>query len=145
MFSYGLLPAVSVEPANLLNYREHLMLSLSSARELAASSIHAAQKKYKHHYDKTARPVPFKLGDWVLVCFPQEESRKQGKLSRLWHGLYHIIVRNGPDVTMVKIYFPEGQIQVHQLRVCSCPPHLPAIFYWYSGNHKSQGKVPQWV
>ena len=47
---------------------------------------------------------------------------------------------------MVKVYFPEeGQIQVHQSRVCSCPPHLPAGFYWYGGNRKSQGRVPQWV
>ena len=38
------------------------------------------------------------------------------------------IAKNDPDVTMVKIYFPEeGQIQVHQSRVCSCPPHQLAF------------------
>jgi transposase InsO family protein len=77
----ALLPTESVEPADVSDYREQLMISLSSARELAASSIHAAQKKYKHHYDKKTRPVPFRLGDWVLVRFPQEESGKQRKLS----------------------------------------------------------------
>ena len=142
----SLLPAESVEPADLSDYREQLMTSLSSARELAASSIRAAQKKYKRHYDKKARPVPFRLGDWVLVRFPQEESGKQRKLSRPWHGPYRIIAKNDPDMTMVRVYFPEeGQIQVHQSRVCSCPPHLPAGFYWYGGNRKSQGRVPQWV
>ena len=107
------------------------MISLSSARELAASNIRAAQKKYKCQYDKKSQPVPFRLGDWVLVRFPQEESGKQRKLSRPWHGPYRIITKSDPDVTVVKIYFPEeGQIQVHQSRVCSCPPHLPAGFYW---------------
>ena len=47
---------------------------------------------------------------------------------------------------MVKVYLPEeGQVQVHQSRVCSCPPYLPAGFYWYGGNHKSVGRVPQLV
>ena len=52
------------------------IVSLSSARELAASNIRAAQKKYKHQYDKKCRPVPLKLGDWVLIRFPQEEYGK---------------------------------------------------------------------
>ena len=117
----ALLPAESVEPADLSDYREQLMMSL------AASSIRATQKKYKRHYDKKARSVPFRLGDWVLVRFPQEESGKQRKLSRPWHGPYRIIAKNDPDVTMVKVYFPEeGQIQVHQSRVCSC--HGKSLF-----------------
>ena len=68
----ALLPAEAVELADLADYREQLMFSLSSARELAASSIHTAQKRYKRHYDKKSRPVPFQLGDWVLVRFPQK-------------------------------------------------------------------------
>lgn len=142
----ALLPTESIEPAELSDYREQLMLSLSSARELAASNIRAAQRKYKHQYDKKSRPVPFKLGYWVLVRFPQEESGKQRKLSRPWHGPYRIIAKDDQDVTMAKVYFPEeGQIQVHQSQVCSCPPHLPAGFYWYGGNRKSPGRTPQWV
>ena len=108
----ALLPAESIEPADLSDYREQLIVSLSSARELAASNIRATQKKYKRQYDKKSRPVPLKLGDWVLVRFPQEESGKQRKLSRPWHGPYHVVDKNDPDVTMVKVYFPEEtQIQ----------------------------------
>ena len=71
-----LLPAEEIECADLVDYREQLVMSLSSARKLAADSIRAAQRKYKDQYDKRARPVTFKVGDWVLVLFPQEESGK---------------------------------------------------------------------
>ena len=59
----ALLPSESVTPVDLSDYREQLMISLSSARKLAASSICKAQEKYQHQYDKKAQPVPFKLGD----------------------------------------------------------------------------------
>ena len=77
----ALLLTESIEPAYLSDYREELIQSLSSARALDASNIRAAQRKYKRQYDKKARPVNFRLGDWVLVRFPQEESGKQQKLS----------------------------------------------------------------
>ncbi len=94
----ALLPTESVEPADVSDYREQLMISLSSARELAAGSIRAARNKYKRHYDKKTQPVPFRRGDWVLVRFPQEESEKQRKLSRPWHGPYRTIAKNDPDI-----------------------------------------------
>ena len=62
-----LLPPESVDPTDVADYREELILSLSHARELAVSSIRAAQKRYKEQYDKKSRPVSYKLGDWVLV------------------------------------------------------------------------------
>ena len=75
-----------------------------------------------HHQqdDKRATPSSFKVGDLVLVRFPQEESGKQRKLSRPWHGPYRVVQSTKPDVTVVKQFFPEeGTIQVHQLRVPS--------------------------
>ena len=91
-------------------------------------------------------PTGYKLGDWVLIRFPREETGKQRKLSRPWHGPYHITHRNDPDVTAVKVFFPdEGSIQVHQSRVCHCPPKFPVGLYWYGGNRKSPGRVPQWL
>ena len=110
------------------------MLLLSSTRELAVSNIRAAQKKFKHQYDKKSWPVPIKLWDWVLIHFPQEESGKQRKLSRLWHGLYHIIAKNDPDVTMIKSLFsrrranPSSPVQSVEL-----PTSLPAGLFWVIG------------
>ena len=66
----ALLPTSPTEPADLEEYQEELILSLSSARELAASNIRAAQKQYKEQCDKKARTVDYQLEDWVLVQFP---------------------------------------------------------------------------
>jgi len=35
-------------------------------------------------------------------------------------------------------------IQIHQLRVCTCPDLLVG-FYWYGGNCHSAGSVPRWI
>ena len=78
--------------------------------------------------------------------FPQDETGKQRKLSRPWHGPYRVTQINDPDITVVKVFFPDdGPIQVHQSRACMCPEQLPAGFYWYGDIRKSAGKVPKWV
>jgi len=65
----------------LEDYCKELILSLSSAGELAAASIQRAQKKYKKNYDKKSPSRSYHEGDWVLVRFPQEETGKLQKLS----------------------------------------------------------------
>jgi len=131
----ALLPPTSLEPSDIGDYREELILSLSSARELAAANIREEQKRSKERYDKKSNVTDYRLGDWVLIRFPHEESGKQRKLSKPWHGPYRIIKKSDPDVTAVTVYFPEsGSIQVHQSRVCPCPPKWPTAFYWYGGN-----------
>ena len=68
-----------------------------------------------------------RAGDLVLFQFPHKESGKNRKLSRPWHGPYRVIRCNESDVTVVKQFFPEeGNIQVHQLRVCPCPNYQSA-------------------
>ena len=142
----ALLPPRDLEGADLSDYQEELMLSLSSAHEHAVSSVREAQKRYKRQYDKKARAVPLRCGDRALVRFPWDESGKQRKLSRPWHGPYHVTAINGPDATLLKVYFPEkGPIQVHLSRVCPCSPLQPVGFYWYGGNRRCSGRVPQWV
>ena len=57
-----LLPAESVEPADLSDYREQLMLSLSSARELVVNNIYyATLKKYKRQYYKKSWLVSLEI------------------------------------------------------------------------------------
>ena len=46
------LPVSEVCPINVEDYREELMISLSSARELAATTIQKAQSRYKGNYDR---------------------------------------------------------------------------------------------
>ena len=78
-----------------------------------------------------------------MIHFPQEETGRLRKLSRPWHGPYRVISRDDPDITAVKIFFPnEPSIQVHQSRVNKCPPSLPNDFYWYGGKRSKPGRPP---
>ena len=108
------------------DHQEEAVMTMSSARSLAAASIEEAQKRYKRYYDCKAKQQRFKIGDKVFVRFPGEEQGKQCKLSRPWHGPYWITSRDDPDVSVVKSYFPgEGGIRIHQKTVYHGPPGFP--------------------
>ena len=142
----AMLPPSGVQFTDVSTYREELTVSLASARNLAASSIRQAQKKYKKSYDRKVVCRDYRVGDWVLVRFPHEETGKGRKLSRPWHGPYRVVEANEPDVTVVKVYRPQdGQIQVHQTRVTPCPPAFPAGYYWYGDKRHGPGRPPKWV
>ena len=64
---------------DIFDYREELILSLSSARNKAHYAICKAQKCFKAQHDKRTHDVKMKLGDWVLIYYPAEDSGKQWK------------------------------------------------------------------
>ena len=135
-----------IDPMNVSDYRQELMLSLSSARETVAKCIRQAQKKYKSQHDTKLVIVNYELGDWVFVKFPHEETGRNHKLSRPWHGPYRIISIDDPDVSVVKVYFSQDpSIQVHLSRVQSCPIDFPAGYYWYGSKRRGPGRPPKWV
>ena len=124
------LPTKSFNATEITDYREELVLNLSSARALAAKSISKAQQNQKDQYNRHTNSSKLRVGDWILIHFPQDETGKYRKLSRPWDGLYRIISRNDPDVTAVKIFLPSDlPVQVHQSRVNRCPPSFPNDFY----------------
>ena len=140
-----LLPPHGLEAADISDYREKVVLSLSSARQMAADSIRTAQAQYKKTYDRSSQATNYKLGNWVLVKFPQETGRMQ-KPSRPWHGLYRIVDRRDPYITVVKVYSLQvEQIQVHQNHVAPCSPELPSGFFWYGTRRARPGRPPKWV
>jgi len=142
----ALVPTKPLKPTNITDYREQMMLSLSSARKLAEQTNKEAQKRYKQQYDKTARESKIKVGDWVLIYFAQEETGKNRKLSQPWHGPYRVISQRYPDIVASKIYFPDDpNIQVHQSRVQHCPISLPAGFYWYGNKRSKPGRPPKHI
>ena len=123
-----------------------MILSLSSARELATETIREAQKRYKHQFDKKSSPHNYKKGDWVLVRFPHEETGKNRKLSQPWHGPYRVVDVNNPDLTVSKVYFPQdGVIQIHQTRVTPCHLEFPSGSYFYGRKKCSSQDYPQWI
>ena len=142
----ALLPPDSLDPTDLGSYLEELILSLSSARELAVASIQEAQKSYKTQYDKRGKVAKFRVGDWVFVHFSEEETGKRRKLSRPWYGPFRVITRQDPNLTVRKVYFPEDPpLTIHQLRVCPSPDMLPPGFYWYGAKRRSSGRTPSWL
>ena len=133
-----------LNPTRAEDYQEEVMLALTSARDLAAESIKVAQKHYKDYYDRGAKQVDYRLGDWVFIKFPAEETGQNRKFSNPWHGPYRIVARKDPDITTTKVYFlQEEQIQVHQQRVTCCLPALVTGYYWYGPKKHNEGKVPQ--
>ena len=142
----SLLPPDPLNPTDLGSYREELVLSLSSARELAVASIREAQRSYKGQYDKGTKITDYKIGDWVFVRFPQEETGRRRKLSRPWYGPFRVVSRKDPNLGVSKVYFPEdAMLLVHQLRVCRSPDMLPPGFYWYGAKRRSSGHTPKWL
>ena len=134
------------QPVRLDDYRQELVLSLSAARECAVSNIQKAQGRYKWAYDKGATNHEYKVGQWVLIRFPQEESGRNRKLSRPKHGPYRVVSVSSPNVVAIKVYFPdETRIQVHMSRVYACPTEFPGGFYWYGGHRAGPGRPPKWV
>lgn len=80
----ALFPQCPLEPSSVEDYREEVMLSLSSARELAADRLKEAQKKSKKRYDWSARvsTCKYRIGEWVLVKFPADKTGRYRKLSQ---------------------------------------------------------------
>jgi len=131
---------------DVTDYREQGTRALLTARSTAVKNIQKAQKRYKLQYNCKAMSLNLQSVNWVLVCFPAEESGKNRKLSRPWHGPYCAIAVNNPDVTVTKVYFPQDkQITIHQSWVKYCPAAFSPGFYRYGGKQKGLGNVPEWV
>uniref|UniRef100_A0A1X7UW15 Integrase catalytic domain-containing protein n=1 Tax=Amphimedon queenslandica TaxID=400682 RepID=A0A1X7UW15_AMPQE len=121
----ALVPMETVTGCDVVDCKDELILSLSSARDLAVRSINTVNNENKKRYDQKVVVKELKVGDWVLVRFAHEESGKQRKLSKPWSGPYRIIQMTKSDI-VVPIDFPEsGYIQVHSSRESPCPSEWP--------------------
>jgi len=140
------IPPSSLQLTDIEDYKDEVTLVLSSARTEAAKSIQQAQQRYKKQYDCKSNTNTYHKGEWVLIRFPADETGKNRKLSRPWHGPYRVTAVHDPDITVANVYFPQDKhITVHQTRVKFCPCNFPAGFYWYGGKRQGVGKVACWV
>ena len=139
----AMLPPDGAQPTAVADYRQELIESLSTARQTALHSISRSQKKYKKQYDRKSDSYQYRVGDWVLIHYPSEETGRLRKLSRPWHGPYRITAYDSTSVTAVKVYFPrEDAVKVH---LKPCPDALLAGYYWYGNKRKGPGRPPKWV
>ena len=85
-----------------------------------------------------------RVGDWILIRFPHEETGANRKLSRPWYGPFRISSIEQSNIIANKVYFPqEESIRVHMSRVHKIKD-FPAGFYWYGGNRRGPGQFPRW-
>ena len=64
------------QPMIVADYRQELIESLSTARQTALQSICRSQKKYKKQYDRKSDSYKYQVGEWVLIRYPSEETRR---------------------------------------------------------------------
>ena len=142
----ALLPPEELEESEVTEYREQLALTLREAREQAALSIQQAQSRYKKYYDQKTTPNTVKRTDWVMIRFPQDETGKERKLSRPWHGPYRVLEVTETGILAEKVYAPQDRrIQVHLERVTRCPSNFPSGYYWYGSRRQGPGRPPKWL
>ena len=72
--------------------------------------------------------------DWVLyVCFPKEETGKNRKLFRSWHGPFYFAARNDRNLMVTKVYLPtDAYITVHQLSASKPRPASSRVLLIWS-------------
>lgn len=122
------------------------MLNLLLARKSVLENIRKSQGRYKAQYDRNSSNYQYRVGEWVLIRFPSDETGKQRKLSRPWHGPYRMITVNDTNPTAAKVYFPcEDAIKVHRARPKPCLEGFMAGYYWYGNKRKGPGTPPKWV
>ena len=46
----------------------------------------------------------------MLIYFPAENSGKQRKLSRPWHGFYRIVAKDETNITATRVYYPDEKV-----------------------------------
>ena len=115
--------------------QQHLVLSLTTARKLAARAFKRPSSDTRHSMTRKSQ------------LRTQEESGALCKLSRPWHGPCQIEHCDGPNATVVKVYMyflQYGRIQVHQTWIQHCPD-IPAGFYWYGGKQSGPGRPAKWT
>ena len=78
--------------------------------------------RYKCYYDQGTQETRLRVGDWVLIRFPAEETGARRKLSHPWHGPYRVTGIDNQNATAIKVYIPqEDALHIHLSRVRPAP------------------------
>ena len=106
----ALLPPQLAESVDLADYREELMLSLATARELVVQGIKAAQSHYR-----SSTICQRKLWTCELVLHAISAGRNRQAKETLTT-MERTLPCDDPDVTVVKVYYPEeGPLHIQKM------------------------------
>ena len=132
---YGREPRVPTETAlnqprtvyqiDFPDYCSELVAHLSDAWALAHQNIKKAQSKQKAQYDKRCRTPAIKVGDKVMVYFPDQVKGKAWKLARPYHGPYEVLALTPTNAEVRLASSPQdGAIFVALDRIRICPEEM---------------------
>ncbi len=83
----------TVKDLDIADYREQVVMTLSSARETAVQARRKAQGRYKRNYDKKAKCLSFKVGERDLerMTVKQHQGNEVArKLAHYFKGTQHL-------------------------------------------------------
>ena len=83
---------------------------LEETLEIAHKNLGKAQSRYKHHYDRKARPRSLKVGEKVLVLLPTDKN----KLLMQWRGPFTVEGMTGKNDYKVKV---KGKIRTYHINL----------------------------
>lgn len=103
------------------DYCSELMANLSDAWALAHENIEKAQKKQKQQYDKRATPMKLKVGDRVMVHFPNQVKGKAWKLARPYFDPYKVLSLTPTNAEVQLMDAPKDSsifVSLDRVRLC---------------------------
>ena len=115
----------TVYQINFPDYCSELIAHRSDARTLAHQNIKKAHSKQKVQYDKCSKTPTIKIGDKVMVYFPDQVKGKAWKLARPYHGPYEVLAltQTSAEVHLANSS-QEGVIFVALDRLRICPEEI---------------------
>lgn len=78
------------------NYKEEMAARLSKAFTQARENLQKAAENRKRYYDQKAKSSDIRVGDLVLIYFPQVKPSQVAKLARRWTGPYRVLNQISP-------------------------------------------------
>ena len=125
----ALSPPTSRAHYNLDDYKTQAVTRMSDAWQLAQAKIVDAQRRQKTHYDRSAKPSTFRVGDRVFVFNPALKAGKAHKLALPFQGPYRVktVHETGLDVYPIDRH-ESTSIRVALDRVRRCPEEVPDVF-----------------
>ncbi len=132
---YGREPRVPTETAlnkprtvyqiDFPDYCSELVAHLSDAWALAHQNIKKAQSKQKKQYDKRSTGPKIKIGDRVMVYFPDQVKGKAWKLAWPYHGPYKVLALTPTNAEVCLIGSPQSNsIFVALDCIHTCPEEM---------------------
>ena len=91
---------------SVADYIQTLLPKLERIKEITSTNLAQSKARMKAQADKSATPVPYKVGDKVYIHSPQVKRNQCRKLTKQWYGPFILVDQISP--VLFKIRHMEG-------------------------------------